>query len=76
MSIKPGSSVTSPSSMSSATFVGASTGFTAEMRLPSITTTAGEPTSPASTSAQRAARSTVTPPGAVTERARNHSPAT
>src|SRR5690349_24418798 len=58
MSIRPGSNVTSPRSISPAGD-GTSRGFTAAMRLPSTTTTAGVRTSPASTSTHRSARRTV-----------------
>ena len=59
MSISPGRSVTSPRSISVAG-LGSSLGFTATISLPSITITAGERTSPASTSHQRSAFRIVT----------------
>ena len=59
MSMSPGSSVTSPRSISVAG-LGSSEGFTATIWLPSTTITPGERTSPASTSTQRSARRIVT----------------
>ena len=57
MSMRPGSSVTSPSSISLAA-AGTASGFTAVMRSPSMTTTTGDATAPLSMSSQRSARTT------------------
>ena len=59
MSISPGSSVTSPRSISVAV-VGSSAGLTPTIWFPSTTMTAGERTSPAVTSSQRSARRMIT----------------
>src|SRR5580704_7200820 len=59
MSMSPGRSVTSPRSIS-VVGLGTSLGLTPTIWLPSTTTTAGDRTSPVSTSAQRSALSTIT----------------
>ena len=58
MSMRPGSNVTSPRSISVAP-LGTSGGSTAAMRSPSTTMTPGDRTSPASMSTQRSARRTI-----------------